>query len=111
MCGRTPRQMMLSQSLIDVKLSSHDLILKILANEKPEQLVAAFFLLCPSVAFMLFPCSGRKQLFPCQQVLPTSHQARPWLDQGTSDLDFSQCDNLWLELYEQHWRCQLIKGR
>lgn len=43
MCGRTPRQMMLSQSLIDVKLSSHDLILKILANEKPEQLVAAFF--------------------------------------------------------------------
>lgn len=75
--------MMLSQSLIDVKLSSHDLILKILVNEKPEQLVAAF-LLCPSVTFILL----LRKLFPCQQVLPTSHQARPWLDQGTSDLDF-----------------------
>lgn len=55
MCGRTPRQMMLSQSLIDVKLSSHDLILKILANEKPEQLVAAFFFALPICRLHAFP--------------------------------------------------------
>lgn len=42
-CWRIPRQTILSQSLIDLKLSSHVSILKILANEKPEQLVAAFF--------------------------------------------------------------------
>lgn len=35
--------MMLSQSLIDFKLSSPDLILKILANEKPGQLWLLFW--------------------------------------------------------------------
>jgi hypothetical protein len=53
-CWRIPRQTILSQSLIDLKLSSHVSILKILANEKPEQLVAAFFAL-PICHLHLFP--------------------------------------------------------
>lgn len=78
-CWRIPRQTILSQSLIDLKLSSHVSILKILANEKPEQLVAAFFAL-PICHLHLFPLLRKEAVVS----LPTgtSHFPFPKLGRG-----------------------------
>lgn len=84
--SRAPRQVKPSQSLICFKISNCASV-KILANQEPEQLLAAF-LLCPSVSFRVFLGSGRKQLFPCQQVLPLHLQP----NQGIISQTKVQCD-------------------
>lgn len=76
-------------SIIDYfKIPSRASVLKIIANEKPGQFLAGF-LLCPSVTCLAFPCTGRKQLFPCQQVFPPPTKlGHHQLDKGTVWLEF-----------------------